>query len=256
MRENSIGIFDSGVGGLSVLGKVRKLLPHEDILYFADTANFPYGHESVTQLQALSLEAAHLLLNKGAKLIVVACNTASSASLSILRATCALPFVGMVPAIKPATASTRNGKVGVIATQATVQTQVFAELLAQFAEGVEVFTKACPGLVETVERGETDSPTLRQLLRQYLDPMLTERIDCLVLGCTHYPFLRPIIQEIAGEDVNVIDSGAAVARQVERVLSDKGLLNENPGPGKITYLTSGEEAPFLAVAAKLLGEGS
>ena len=254
-RERPIGILDSGVGGLTVLAEIMKLLPHEDVIYFADSANFPYGNKSVDELQSLALQASRVLLDKGVKLIVVACNTGSCASLATLRATYEVPFVGMVPAIKPATAATRNGKVGVIATKATVQAEVFAELLAQFAEGVRVFTRACPGLVEMVERGEIDSPELRRLLHEYLEQMLAERIDTLVLGCTHYPFLRPVIREIVGESVNIIDSGAAIARQVERVLRSNDLLGKKTKQGKVTYISSGSEELFVNAARRLFNAG-
>ncbi len=251
MNRNPIGVFDSGVGGLTVVEQIRQLLPYEDIVYYADTANFPYGEKPVAELCRLATGATHFLISKGAKLVVVACNTASSAALSTLRQRFPLPFVGMVPAIKPATAVTRNGKVGVIATEATVQADVFADLVAQFAQGVQVLTKACPTLSELVERGETGSPDIRRLLHLYLDPMLDEGIDVLVLGCTHYPFLRPAIESVVGSKVTVIDTGLPVARQVVRVLEASDLATDSRQPGKLTCFASGDEDRFMMVVSVL-----
>lgn len=254
MNPNPIGVFDSGVGGLAVVSEIRKLLPHEDILYYADTAYFPYGPRPAAEIQRRATEVTKFLLDQGAKVIVVACNTASSSALADLRASFAVPFVGMVPAVKPASAQTRSGKVGVIATEATVQGQVFADLVAQFAQGVTVFTQACPHLVEMVERGEVDSPQLYSLLHGYLDPMVKAGIDVLVLGCTHYPFLRPAIERVLGDGIAVIDAGAAVAQQVERVLARGGDHSPRLGEGRVSCFTSGDTKRFLAIARRLVPE--
>ena len=251
MNRNPIGVFDSGVGGLTVVEEIRHLLPLEDIVYYADTANFPYGQKSVAELRRLAAEATCFLIGKKAKLVVVACNTASSAALSALRQQFPLPFVGMVPAIKPASAATRNGKVGVIATEATFQAEVFADLVAEFAQGVRVFVKPCPGLTELVEKGETDSPEIRRLLHLYLDPMLAEGIDVLVLGCTHYPFLRPAIESVVGNGVTVIDTGLPVARQVVRMIEAHDLATDSPQHGKLACFTSGDEERFMTVGRML-----
>lgn len=256
MEQRPIGVLDSGVGGVAVMREIRRLLPTEDIIYYADTANFPYGEKSVPHLRSLALRAARFLLHKRVKLIVVACNTLSSAALAALRGNFAIPFVGMVPAIKPASANTRTGKVGVIATEATVQAQVFADLVAQFAEGIIVITRACPGLAGMVERGETDSPEVWRLLHSYLDPMVAEGIDTLVLGCTHYSFLRQAIESIVGGEVTVIDAGQAVARQVERVLRERGLAAARNRPGRVEYHASGDRESFLEVVARLCPEVS
>jgi len=251
VNRNPIGVFDSGVGGLTVVEEIKQLLPCEDIVYYADTANFPYGEKSIAELCRLAAGATRFLISKGAKLVVVACNTASSAALSTLRQQFPLPFVGMVPAIKPASAATRNGKVGIIATEATFQAEVFAELVAEFAQGVRVFVKPCPGLTELVEKGETDSPEIKRLLHLYLDPMLAEGIDVLVLGCTHYPFLRTAIESVVGNGVNVIDTGLPVAKQVVRVIEANDLATDSQQPGKLNCFASGDEESFMAVVRML-----
>ncbi len=251
MNRNPIGVLDSGVGGITVVEEIRQLLPCEDIVYYADTANFPYGQKSAEELRHLASEATRFLIDKGAKLVVVACNTASSAALSTLRQEFPLPFVGMVPAIKPASTATRNGKVGVIATEATFQAEVFADLIAEFAQGVSVFVKPCPGLTELVEKGETDSPEIRRLLHLYLDPMLAEGIDVLVLGCTHYPFLRPTVESIVGNGITVIDTGLPVARQVVRVIETNDLATDSRQPGKLTCFASGDREGFMAIVRRL-----
>ena len=256
MNDNPIGVFDSGVGGLAVVAEIRKLLPCENIIFYADSANFPYGNKSMVELQRLASQAAEFLVDKGAKIIVVACNTASSAALASLRERYQVPFVGMVPAVKPASAATRVGKVGVMATEATVQAEVFDDLIYQFANGVTVFRRACPRLTDLIERGEVGSPEIRQLLHVYLDPMMAEGIDVLVLGCTHYPFLRPIIEEIVGIEVAIMDTSLPVAKQVERVIKDKGLATNREVSSEVRVYSSGDLSKFLQVAERLYREES
>ncbi|MBI2849291.1 MAG: glutamate racemase [Chloroflexi bacterium] len=251
MGEKPLGVFDSGVGGLSVLREIRKLMPMENIDYYADSAHFPYGDKTTAQIEDLALEASAFLLSQGAKLIVVACNTASSVALTFLRSIFSVPFVGMVPAVRPASLSTSVGRVGVMATAATVQAKVFAELLAQFAQGIQVFTQPCPGIVELVERGEVSSPRMESLLRSYLEPLLLQGIDALVLGCTHFVFVKAIIQEIVGEDVVVIDTGEAVSRQVQRTLIDKGWQNDGEVGGRVSYFVSGDGERWTQVVRDL-----
>lgn len=249
-----IGVFDSGVGGLTVVTEIRKLLPHESILYYADTRHCPYGPRPATEIRQLAIKAGEFLLGQGAKLIVVACNTASSVALSALRSTLDVPFVGMVPAVKPASLATHARKVLVLATAATVETEVFNELVAQFASGIEVHTQACPGLVDLVECGDADPRRLESLLRHYLEPISTYGLDTIVLGCTHFVFLRNEIQRMVGNDVQVIDTGEAVARQVQRVLAERGLEAGSGAPGNLTFLCSGDLGRFLAQARRMLGE--
>ncbi|MBI4299938.1 MAG: glutamate racemase [Chloroflexi bacterium] len=243
--------MDSGIGGLSVVEQVNALMPSEDIIYYADTLNFPYGSKSREEVQELACQAADWLLDRGAKIIVVACNTASSAALATLRNRFSAPFVGMVPAIKPASAATRSGKVGVIATKGTVQGQVLADLVAQFATGVDVFTRECPLLAELVEQGEVKSSRVHTLLHQYLDPLIAQGIDYLVLGCTHYSFLRPAIEEIVGPKVSVVDAALPVARQVQRVLTERDLLSARQKPGSLTCHATGDSRGFLEMARRL-----
>jgi glutamate racemase len=253
--QQPIGIFDSGVGGLSIAAAVHDLLPNEDIVYFADTAHFPYGARTEDEVRALAAAAAGRLLAAGAKLIVVACNTASSAALTALRGRYSTPFVGVVPGVKPATGATANRRVAVLATEATFQTRVFAELVAQFADGVEVTCQVCPDLVALVEQGVTGGEPALALLHRYIDPLVAAGIDTLVLGCTHYAFLRDTIQQAAGPGVRVIDTAPAVAQQVQRVLEREGLRRDDQHDGAVTITASGPLPAFLAVAGQLWPAG-
>jgi glutamate racemase len=220
-----VGVFDSGVGGLSVVQEIMALLPAQPIIYLADQAHAPYGQRPMTEIRSLAEGITRFLLAEGAGAIVVACNTASAAALYWLREQFpAVPFVGMEPAVKPAIEHTRTGQVGVIATAATFQGELFASLLDRYAGRVTIHTQICPELVLLVETGELDSPRTRGAVKQYLTPLLAAGIDQLVLGCTHYPFLRPVIEEIAGSGVAVIDPAPAVARQAGRVLAQHGWL--------------------------------
>ncbi|MBI5442205.1 MAG: glutamate racemase, partial [Deltaproteobacteria bacterium] len=202
MRRTAIGIFDSGVGGLSVLREVRRLLPGERVLYFADQANVPYGHRPLKQVRRFSEEISRFLVARGAKVVVVACNTASGAALYHLREVFpAIPFVGLEPAVKPAAQRSRTKTIGVIATPGTFQGELFHRVVERFAGDVRVLAEACPGLVEQIEAGAVDSPVTRSLLERCLAPLLAEGIDSLVLGCTHYPFARAVMGSIAGPHV-------------------------------------------------------
>ena len=253
-KQRAIGIFDSGVGGLSVMREIAQLLPHEDIVYFADSANCPYGPRPPQEIRRLSRGIVEFLLGQGAKIVVVACNTASAAALSYLRRTFAVPIVGMEPAVKPAAAITRTGKVGVIATPVTFQGELFAKLVERFATGVEVYTQVCPNLVRRVEAGLLDDAGTEELLREYLTPMLEAGIDSLVLGCTHYPFLREAIERVVGPGVTVIDPSPAVARQVGRVLEREGLEGPRTRRGQHVFYTTGDPATFAAMVERLIGE--
>ncbi|MFT3884833.1 MAG: glutamate racemase [Flavobacteriales bacterium] len=206
LREGAIGIFDSGIGGLSVTRVIKQALPQERLLYFGDNAHVPYGDRSNEQILGFSEGITKALLEQGCKLVVIACNTASAAALRPLREQ--LPhvrFVGMEPAVKPAVEHTRTGVVGVIATVSTVQSALFATIVERFAQGVTVLQQACNGLVRHIETGDLDSPVLEEMLHGWLDPMLEQGIDALVLGCTHYPLIRPVIERVVGPGVRVID---------------------------------------------------
>lgn len=246
-----VGVFDSGVGGLSVLRHLRAQLPHETLIYCADSRHTPYGSKTPEQIHARSLTLTEFLLAQGAKAIVVACNTATAAAVGALRARFSVPVIGMEPAVKPAAAATRSGVVGVLATVGTLQSAQFAALLESYGQGVEVVMQACHGLVECVERGELEAPATQALVRAYVSPLLAQGADTLVLGCTHYPFLRSLIEREAGPGVAIIDTGAAVARQLQRRLAEQDLLA--PVGGGETFWTSGEAGAAESVMSRLWG---
>lgn len=249
-----IGIFDSGVGGLTVFRTVRDLLPQEDLLYIADQAKVPYGNRPLQEVQSLAEGVTSYLMDQGAKLIVIACNTASAAALKHLRALYPdFPFVGMEPAVKPAAEQTLSGKVGVLATPSTFQGELYASVVERFAQDVQLFQNTCPGLVQQIEKGYLNTPKTRRILEEALDPMMKEGVDTLVMGCTHFPFVIPLIRQITGEDVRVIDPAPAVARQVKRVLDGWGLLAERKRAGKSVFLTSGDAEKMEFLLPRLIG---
>lgn len=220
-----IGVFDSGAGGLSVLQQIRTLLPGESLLYAADSAHIPYGDKTPAFVRQRVNAIAGELVAMGAKALVVACNTATAAAVESLRERFAMPVVGMEPAVKPAVQGSRSGVVGILATTGMVRSNRMADLVARFAGDREVIIQACPGLVEQVERHALATPETARLLQQYLGPLLERGADTLVLGCTHYPFLRPLIEKLAGPGVAVIDTGAAIARRLQSLLQEQRLLN-------------------------------
>lgn len=240
MAEDPIGVFDSGVGGLSVMGAIRQRLPHENLTYLADQAHVPYGSRSLEEVRGYSEKITQYLLSQGAKVIVVACNTASAAALRYLRGRFPeIPFVGMEPAVKPAAENTQSGVVGVLATPATFQGELYASVVERFANGVTVLQHTCPGLVSQIEMGHLASVETRAILEDALFPMIDQGIDTVVLGCTHYPFVIPLIQDIVGAKIRVIDPAPAIARQVERVLDMHALRGVSASKGHINYLTTG-----------------
>jgi glutamate racemase len=250
----AIGVFDSGVGGLSVWREVRALLPDESTIYFADQAHIPYGPRPPVELAHYATSITNLLIELGAKIIVVACNTASGAALETLRATYpTVPFVGMEPAVKPAVEHTRSGVVGVLATPTTFEGVLFRRLVDRFGKDVTIHTQVCPGLVELVEAGHTASAETRELLAGCLAPLLDLGIDQLVLGCTHYPFASTIIADIAGPHVSIIDPAPAVARQVKRLLGAADPTNRPPPPALHAFLTSGSPTRLASQVDQLLG---
>ena len=259
-----IGIFDSGIGGLTVLRAIRQLMQDEPLLYLADQAHVPYGPRRLQEVRHFSEVITRYLLDQGARLIVVACNTASAAALKYLRSVFPdVPFVGMEPAVKPAAEHTRSGLVGVLATPATFQGELYASVVERFGQGVKLFQHTCPGLVTQIENGALDSSETRRILEDALRPMLEQGIDTIVLGCTHYPFVIPLIQQIAGKGVRVIDPAPAVARQVQRLLVASNLL-ELDAKLKVDLLqkpqylleiiTTGDPARLASMLPGLLGE--
>jgi glutamate racemase len=248
-----IGIFDSGVGGLSVLRAVQQVLPGEDLVYFADQAHVPYGSRTLNEVRAFSEGITRNLLAEGAKLIVVACNTASAAALHHLRGVFPdVPFVGMEPAVKPASEHTQSGVVGVLATPATFQGELYASVIERFANGVRVLQDTCPGLVMEVDAGNLDTPQVRAILERALKPMLDGGIDTVVLGCTHFPFVIPTIEEIAGPSVRVIDPAPAIARQAVRLLDLNNIRNRDDKTGQVRYLTTGDPRKFAKLLPRLI----
>jgi glutamate racemase len=238
--QNLVGIFDSGVGGFSVMNAIRGLLPAQPIYYIADQAHVPYGPRPMEQIRTFSRGITRYLLNEGAKLVVVACNTASAAALHTLRQEFPeIFFVGMEPALKPASKKTHSGVVGVLATPATFQGELFASVVERFGKDVKILQSTCPGLVNEIEAGRLNGKKTRRILEEAIQPMLEQGADTLVLGCTHYPFVISLIREVAGESVNVIDPSPAIARRVKYLLEEKGWLEENPSPGNLTISTSG-----------------
>ncbi len=251
-----IGIFDSGIGGLTVWREVVRQLPHESTLYFADQAHVPYGPRPLAEVRRFTEGVTRFLLAQGAKLIVVACNAASGAALHHLRATFpTIPFIGMEPAIKPAAEHTQTGAIGVIATPVTFEGDLYQQLVKRFAGGLKLHVQGCPELVTAVEAGELDTPATHALLERYLAPFRAVGIDQLVLGCTHFPFLSPLIQEIIGPEVTLVDPAPAVARHLGNVLTQHGLRSPAEAIPTHTFYTSGDAARLQTTARTLTGFG-
>jgi len=255
MTRPSIGVFDSGVGGLSVLLEIQQRLPGVSLVYFADQRHVPYGSRSLHEVQSLSHGITRFLLEQDCRLIVVACNTASAAALHALRSDFpATPFVGMEPAVKPAAERSETRKVAVLATPATFQGALFASVVDRFANGVEVAEIIAPGLVELIEAGETASEAVDSVLLPALETAIAKGVDTVVLACTHYSFVIPAILRILGPGVEVIDPAPAVAQQTERLWESQGFLEKNPAGTNIRYVTSGDPSAFRSSLLKLVGD--
>ncbi len=256
-HSQPIGIFDSGVGGLTVLREIVRQLPHEDTLYFADQAHVPYGPRPQEQIRHFCDTITRFLIERGCKAVVVACNTASAAALKHLRETFpALPSIGMEPAVKPAALTTKSGVVGIMATPATFQGRLFQATAGRYASGVRLVNQVCDGLADRVEAGDINSEETAVLLRKYMQPILDAGADTIVLACTHYPFLLEPIRRMAGADVNVIDPAPAIARHLHRVLEQQGLLAAAGHAGRRTFYTTGAAAPYQRALEKLSGAQS
>lgn len=253
--ERTIGVFDSGLGGLSVLRAIRQQIPSQPVIYIGDQYHVPYGQRSLEEVRRFSTAVTQFLLARGAKLIVVACNTASAAALHSLREEFpTVPFVGMEPAVKPAAEQTLSGVVGVLATYATFQGALYNSLVERFANGVTVLQDPCIGLVSEIEKGNLYGPETMTILKKALEPMLAKGIDTVVLGCTHYPFVIPAIKEIVGPEVRVIDPAPAVARQTRHLLEEHGLLVDGEERVPMKFFTTGEPSQMEALLPVFIGE--
>jgi glutamate racemase len=242
MSSQPIGFFDSGLGGLSIWKEVNLLLPHESTIYIADSLNAPYGPKGNEAIIQLSKKNTDFLLALDCKMIVVACNTATTNAINVLRNTYNnVPFIGIEPAIKPAALSTTSGAIGILATKGTLSSSLFHETSKQFTKDKIVIEQVGDGIVELIEQGQLNSKKMKDLLASYTAPMLDAKIDCLVLGCTHYHFLRPLLETILPRDVRIIDSGEAVAQQAKRVLNQLHLFNTSNCTAKHVFYTNGED---------------
>lgn len=240
--DRSVGVMDSGVGGLSILERIHQLLPGEDLLYVADSAHAPYGGRPAGYVEARCRAILDFFLEQGVKAVVLACNTATAAAVATLRAHYPLAIVGMEPAIKPAVENSRSGVVGVLATAGTIDSDKFSVLKNRFSHRVEIVTRACPGLVEHIERLQRDEEGLDTLLREYIDPLVAKGADTLVLGCTHYSLIRDRIEAVAGPGVSVLDTGFAVARELQRRLQAEALCALPARRGRVEFFSSGDPA--------------
>lgn len=256
LAAQPIGVFDSGVGGISVLQHIHALLPHEQLLYVADSKHAPYGNKTPQQIQSRCFEITDFLIQQGAKAIVLACNTATAAAIDEMREKYHLPIFGMEPAVKPAAEASKNGIIGVLATVGTLKSAQFAGLLESYGRNVEVVTQGCVGLVECIERGELNTEHTINLLKQYCQPLLDEGADTIVLGCTHYPFVKARIQEIVGDDVTLIDTGAAVARHLQSRLNAMQLLANENCKGEVRFWTNNPAADAKPVIELLWGKAA
>ncbi|PHQ31166.1 glutamate racemase [Leeuwenhoekiella nanhaiensis] len=238
MRKQPIGFFDSGVGGTSIWKEVINLLPNESSIYLADSRNAPYGEKSADEIRALSVKNTEKLLELDCKLIVVACNTATTNAIDYLRSNFKVPFIGIEPAIKPAALSSKSKSIGILATKGTLSSALFARTSSLYASELNVIEIIGKGLVERIENGLINTPETRELLQSYLDPMIAEKIDYLVLGCSHYPYLIPLLKEMLPVDVQIIDSGRAVAVQTKKILELNSLINTSAEQGSHRFYTN------------------
>ena len=248
MSNRPIGIFDSGVGGLTVLNQVRRLLPQEDIIYFGDTARVPYGNKSQATVTRFSKEIVKFLLRFRVKLVIVACNTASSLSLKTLRRTFSVPLIGVIkPGVEEAIGMSRTGRIGVIGTEATIASNAYKKYIATVGTRYKIIQKSCPLFVPLAENGWFRDAITVMIAKKYLEPLLRKRVDALILGCTHYPLLKGVIQEITGKKVALIDSSVAAAKHARQLLEKKQLIRKK-GRGSVRFFTSDDTQGFMKLA--------
>ena len=246
-----VGVFDSGVGGLSILAKIHQLLPQEDLLYVADSAHAPYGPKGEAFIIERSRHITDFFLSRDAKAVVVACNTATAAAVKNLRDHYDIPIIGMEPAIKPAAEQSKSGVIGVLATEGTLASDKFVDLKNRFDGQVEIITQPCPGLVEEIEKLDPDTAAIGRLLQAYIAPLLARGVDSLVLGCTHYTYIENLIRTVAGSSIAIIDTDDAVARRLAKVLEENALFAESGGSA--TFYTSGETSYQTQLISRFWG---
>ncbi len=249
MSKQPIGIFDSGVGGTSIWKEIHTLLPNEHTIYLADSNNAPYGPKGKQTITNLCVKNTELLIHKDCKLIVVACNTATTNSIDYLRKTYNIPFIGIEPAIKPAALQTKTNAIGILATKGTLSSALFSKTTDLFASNIKVIEQVGDGIVSLIENGNLYSEDMKLLLKNYMQPMIDVNIDCLVLGCTHYPYLIPLLKEMLPKHITIIDSGEAVARQTKAILKQNNLLNTETSTINSQFYTNGD----VSVLKPLIG---
>ena len=253
--DNPIGVFDSGIGGLTVVKQLLRLLPKENLVYFGDTARVPYGTKSKKLIQQYALEDAAFLMKFGIKLLVIACNSASAAAVELLQSILPIPVTGVInPGVEAAIRESKNKKIGVIGTTATISSNAYNDSLKQIDKDVQIFGQPCPILVSLVEEGWVDEEVTRLAVRKYLEPLLLAKIDTLILGCTHYPVIKDLIQKEAGKDVQLIDSGEETARVVKKMLTDLDIYRHAHDKGKIDFYVSDIPGKFDEVGTRFLGQ--
>ncbi|WP_428740635.1 glutamate racemase [Tenacibaculum sp.] len=245
--QQPIGIFDSGIGGTSIWKEIHRLLPNENTIYLSDSKNAPYGQKSTQEIIDLSIKNTEFLIDKGVKIIVVACNTATTNAIQQLRAKYDIPFIGIEPAIKPASLKTKTGTVGILATKGTLNSTLFEKTTSNLSDEITIIEQVGEGLVELIENGKMYSDEMTSLLKKYINPMLEKKCDYIVLGCTHYPYLLPQIQEITGNSIEIIDSGEAVARQVKNILLQQNLLNNSSNQSLNTFFINKDKSVLEAI---------
>lgn len=256
LRNHPIGVFDSGMGGISVLRELVKVMPHEDFIYYGDSANAPYGTKPTEVIRELTIRHVEELMQRGAKGIVVACNTATSAAVAVLRKMYPeLPLVGIEPAIKPAAVQKPGARIVVMATPMTIRQEKFHKLMACYEDQIRIVPLPCPGLMEFVERGDLEGEDLRTYLQELLGKVSEEPVDGIVLGCTHYPFVRKMIQEIAGKEVTIYDGGPGTAREMRRRLAQKELLNPKQEKGNVIFFNSRDTKQEMELCRLLFTSG-
>ena len=247
-----IGVFDSGIGGLSVLKEIHQLLPHENLIYVGDSAHAPYGDRSAQHVRERSQAIADFLLDQGVKAIVVACNTATAEAATQLRETMDVPVIGLEPAVKPAAQLSKNGIIGVLATQRTINSERLLGLTERYAKDTKVLAQACPGLVEQIEACKLNHPETEKLLKQYIHPLLDQGVDTLILGCTHYPFLLPAIRKITGDEFQILETGKPVAEQLKRILKQNKLMSiDDNKSNTLTFYNSSSDVQHHNAMKKL-----